>query len=299
MANWDPDPRPRDTARLSARGIFASLDLGLFSTRRGASHPAPRACSSRKMRERLLRLGWQEEERAAPARDPPPQPRERVGDVHHSRSRMPGMAGCHDEKYPPEQEEPYQPRGRSSVRTTGSRQTGTPAPPTLSEPMSSTSPTMPAGAWDPNPHRSNLPRGRMEERLERPLPPLPSQFRLGEDGLPWSTEPWYVDPESDDESATTTSPEPGEARPEDPQRIGALGNLQQALMTVDSLPRVGWEPWTWDSREDAPLASKSLGWAVRSEEVWTGPDSPTPPPYTALPWEDPPASGGWYETAML
>lgn len=50
-------------------------------------------------------------------------------------------------------------------------------------------------------------------------------------------------------------------RAEDPQRVRDLGELQQAMMTVDSLHQ---DPWSHD--DDAVGAgSNSLGWAVRTE----------------------------------
>ncbi|KAI9052579.1 hypothetical protein LZ554_003922 [Drepanopeziza brunnea f. sp. 'monogermtubi'] len=81
--------------------------------------------------------------------------------------------------------------------------------------------------------------------VDRPLPPLPSQFRLGEDDLPWTTfEPWHLAyPESESDCA---SPPPlmwcgneeeeelADGRREDPQRVRILAELQQAMLTVDN-----------------------------------------------------------------
>ncbi|KAJ5046380.1 uncharacterized protein L3040_003624 [Drepanopeziza brunnea f. sp. 'multigermtubi'] len=120
-----------------------------------------------------------------------------------------------------------------------------------------------------------MPRGGVEERVvDRPLPPLPSQFRLGEDDLPWTTEPWLLEyPESD-----CASPPPlvwradeqlEDGRREDPQRVGTLAELQQAMLTVDSLSqaRSGWAPWTLETaEEDVSRGPMGLGWATRSDE---------------------------------
>lgn len=76
-------------------------------------------------------------------------------------------------------------------------------------------------------------------------------------------------------------------RGEDPQRVRELEALQQAMMTVDSLPNDGWEAWTWESVGDMPRGPRSLGWAVRTEgeRSVSSPLSP-PPPYVVSQWEE-------------
>lgn len=122
--------------------------------------------------------------------------------------------------------------------------------------------------------------------FERPLPPLPSRFRLGEDDLPWTTEPWYLeDTDSEYEAPTMVGieNENESSRGEDPQRVRDLEVLHQAMMSVDALPSDGWEPWTWDTVEEMPRGPRSLGWAVRTDDPPSGLFAP--PPYVVSQWE--------------
>ena len=157
------------------------------------------------------------------------------------------------------------------------------------------SPIGPIYPRDPIPgiaHTQSLPTGA----TERPLPPLPSRFRLGEDGLPWSTEPWYQPQSPGFAAPTVVGIQNEDRRGEDPQRVRELGALHAAMMTVDSMPHEGWEPWTWDSVGDMPRGPRSLGWAVsRDDSVLSpvsqasAPSAPSvaspPPPYVVSQWE--------------
>jgi len=117
------------------------------------------------------------------------------------------------------------------------------------------------------------------------LPPLPSQYRLGEHGLPWSTEPWYR-PDSPGFSAPTTSDiELENRRGEDPQRVRDLEELHQAMMTVDSISHDELEPWIWESVGETPRGPRSLGWAVSSNDAMEGNPRSPPPPYVVSQWE--------------
>ncbi|TVY14519.1 hypothetical protein LARI1_G008192 [Lachnellula arida] len=170
------------------------------------------------------------------------------------------------------------------VRPTYGYERGSSAPPTL-QPMSPVSPMSPI---TPLPHTSSMP---IEER-DRPLPATPSHFRLGEDGLPWSTEPFYRC-----EDPGVVSPirpavveiELEGRRTEDPQRVRELEELHQAMMTVDSLDHDGWEAWTWDSVGDFPRGPRSLGWAIStnptSDDFPQNNLEPPPPPYVVSQWE--------------
>lgn len=214
-----------------------------------------------------------------------------------------------------------------SVRTHNSRERGNSAPPSLSdhsESISPISPVSPMGTFNQFgtlQHTSSMPIGGLQDRLERPLPPLPSQFRLGEDGLPWTTEPWYIEPEPESEYGNRTiagielenrrqedpqrvrdlgalhqammmgiehgNRERENRRQEDPQRVRDLGALHQAMMTVDSLPHED----AWDSVAEMPRGPSSLGWAVRSEDSRHGLSPGGPPPHVVSQFEQALARG--------
>ena len=107
----------------------------------------------------------------------------------------------------------------------------------------------------------------------KPLPPLPSRFRLGSDALPWAS-PTIIDPDditySEPSNLSIDEPlEPAQpARVDDPQRTRELEQLHQAMMGVDSmeLGNDWWEPGgSWDRHGDLgglPSGPRSVGWAV-------------------------------------
>lgn len=229
------------------------------------------AFTSRRMQESLHRQRRQQEELAIYEQTQDPGGYE--ANFEGYQTCTPGHDGYCNEQYSEEQQ--YQPREASYVRTRDSREMRFFPPPTRSDQMSPSSSVSPVRTWETLQHPSRM-SGTIRARLEGPLPPLPSQFRLGEDELPWAAEPWYVDAESDHEASTGAELE--NRRQEDPQRVKDLGDLQQAMMTVDILPHDRWEPWTWDTPEDMPRGPGSLGWAVRSEESRRS-VSPVRPPY--------------------
>ncbi|KAH7369977.1 hypothetical protein BKA65DRAFT_9692 [Rhexocercosporidium sp. MPI-PUGE-AT-0058] len=308
MANWDPNrPRPRRN-RVPAPGIFVNVEFGVSFTNRGQPHTASMAYTSRRMQERLHQQRRQQEEHLLQERDHYQRPRETDFEGPHPSILMPGAGGYYNEQYqygwqPDYQEyqdyQEYHPR-RMSVRTHSSRERGSSAPPSLSDHSESINPTSPVSSmgtfnqFGTLQHTSSMPIGGIQDRLERPLPPLPSQFRLGEDGLPWTTEPWYIEqePESEYRNQMMTGIELENRRQEDPQRVRDLGALQQAMMTVDSLPNEdAWEPWAWDSVGEMPRGPRSLGWAVRSEDSRYGMSPRGPPPYVVSQFEQALARG--------
>ncbi|KAH8819493.1 hypothetical protein F5884DRAFT_13315 [Xylogone sp. PMI_703] len=117
---------------------------------------------------------------------------------------------------------------------------------------------------------------------DRPLPPTPPTFRLGDD-LPWTSFSPVSVPDSDAEGEERTDhssirgTENDRWRDEDPQRIHDMEALHSAMMTVDSLQHEQWDPWTWESVGDFPRGPRSLGWAIRSDSPQV--ETPKPPPY--------------------
>lgn len=139
-------------------------------------------------------------------------------------------------------------------------------------------------------HTRSLP---LEDPRERPLPPLPSEFRLGEPDMPWSA-PQFSAPQATFEDPTTLDMdfESESTRGEDPQRVRDLGQLQQAMMTVDSLEENELDALTSEGIGGLPRGPRSLGWAISSNDAFESPVSPQPPPYVVSQWEE--MYGGYY-----
>ncbi|KAI8957197.1 hypothetical protein F5Y11DRAFT_100196 [Daldinia sp. FL1419] len=102
------------------------------------------------------------------------------------------------------------------------------------------------------------------------LPAAPSQFRLGEEGLPWSAYAWPFreDQTEEDgkgeelpfENVPTTVPLSSERfRGEDPERVRELESLSTAMMTVDN----GFEHQWW---YQGPRESMERWWTKRAAE---------------------------------
>ena len=137
-------------------------------------------------------------------------------------------------------------------------------------------------------HRSSQRPQINRARINQELPPSPSQFRLGEDDLPWSVPPWYRAPEPGFSSPPAPSMQPEPRRLDDPQRVRDLETLHQAMMTVDSLSAEGWNDPSWQGFGEMPSGPRSLGWAVAStssDSLRPTLSSPGPPPYVVSQWE--------------
>ncbi|KUJ14768.1 uncharacterized protein LY89DRAFT_122074 [Mollisia scopiformis] len=284
MANWEPQHPPRTSSRFPAPGIFVNVEFGVSF--RDRPHTASMNYTSRRMQERLNRQRREQDELLLQERNhrhPFEQP---LWSGPHPSTLTPGTG---DEGYRRNRQQQRQQQQRSlGVRTREQHERGSSAPPSLSErPQMPTSPVSPIMSIQ---HTSSMPL----DGYERPLPPLPSQYRLGEDSLPWSTEPWYR-PASPDyvPPPATVGIERENWRGEDPQRVRELEDLHLAMLSVDSLPHDGWEAWTWESVGEMPRGPRSLGWAVSSNDTPEGnvrsPISP-PPPYVVSQWE---SSWGW------
>jgi hypothetical protein len=181
--------------------------------------------------------------------------------------------------YPPHSDRHQQHRRQrpTGVRTREQQERGSSAPPSLPERIQ---PVSHLNAIHSIQHTSSMPLAG----ADRPLPPIPSRFRLGEDDLPWSVPPWYRPEEPEFANPTMVEIENENRRLEDPQRVRDLEALHLAMMTVDSLDHDGWETWTWDSVGDIPRGPRSIGWAVSSVETPNSPP-PHPPPYVVSQWE--------------
>jgi hypothetical protein len=262
---------PRTSSRFPP-GIFVNVQVGVSCSKGDRAHTASVNYATRSMRERLYRQQQEEQWRLLELQQHPQDPSGHA--VRHSRHHQ------HNRE-----------QRRLTVRTREQHERGSSAPPALSDrlqPISPVSPIGPIYPRDPIPgitHTHSLP----PSGTERPLPPLPSRFRLGEDGLPWSTEPWYQPHSPGYRAPSILSIEHEDRRGEDPQRVRELEALHAAMMTVDSIPHGGWEPWAWDSAAEMPRGPLSLGWAVSRDDSTLSPVSqpgpPPPPPYVVSQWE--------------
>lgn len=283
---WETQQHPpRTSSRWPAPGIMVNVEFGLSFSDRDPPHTASLKYKTKNMQRRMYR---QQQEGSYRLQSPP----------QHPPSLVPG-----GDYY-------RQPRARSlDINPRDTLERGVSAPPALQDisppvsPVSMMSPLSPA-------QRTISPLQTTSLSIDlsnRSLSAEPSRFRLGESGLPWTSEPWYR-PEEETAyfSPTFTSPtfsprghatamngiDLGERRNEDPQRAREMGNLHQAMMTVDSLGPEGWDAWTWDSVGDIPRGPRSLGWAVSTNP---SPDrehpqqqfnlEPPPPPYVVSQWE--------------
>ncbi|KAI1501545.1 hypothetical protein F5X99DRAFT_382263 [Biscogniauxia marginata] len=138
---------------------------------------------------------------------------------------------------------PSPPSGDLPVETRGvSHERGRSAPPPLNDSPWDTHPGTSATLF-PHPAQAS----RDQPQVWKALPTAPSQFRLGEDGLPWSAWAWPSDPEGrDDEPPYANNPTavaPGSEEPhsDDPERVRELESLSTAMMTVDN----GFENQWW------------------------------------------------------
>ncbi|KAI0122329.1 hypothetical protein F4814DRAFT_206699 [Daldinia grandis] len=149
------------------------------------------------------------------------------------------------------------PRRNSASESRGER--GRSAPPLFND-----------SPWDaPHVSASLFPQRSQtgEQSSCKALPAAPSQYRLGEEGLPWSAYAWPGDVQDDDdgeelpfENHPTTVPlDTEQSRGEDPERVRELESLSTAMMTVDN----GFEHQWW---YQGPRESMERWWTQRAAE---------------------------------
>ncbi|TVY46870.1 hypothetical protein LOCC1_G002793 [Lachnellula occidentalis] len=283
MANMEHPPRT--SSRWPTPGLHVNLEFGLSFANNDPPHTASMKYTSRNMQERMHYQQQERLHRQQNAQRPMPgntqermyQQQEGLYRQQNTQRLIPGNTQIRQPRSPQ--------RHRSlEVMPTYGYERGSSAPPAL-QPMSPVSPMSPI---TPLQHTTSMPI----EGRERPLPATPSRFRLGEDGLPWSTEPFYRYEEPGVVSPIRPAMveiEMEGRRTEDPQRVRELEELHQAMMTVDSLGHDGWETWTWDSVGGIPRGPRSLGWAISTNPVSDGCSQnhlePPPPPYVVSQYE--------------
>ncbi|TVY36544.1 hypothetical protein LSUB1_G005559 [Lachnellula subtilissima] len=291
MANMEH--HPRTSSKWPAPGLHVNLEFGLSFAHNDPPHTASMKYTSKNMQERMY---YQQQERLYRQQNPqrlmPGNTQERVDQqqegVYRQQNTQRLVPGNIQGRQP---RSPHRHRSLE-IRPTYESERGRSAPPTL-QPMSPVSPMSPIA---PLQHTTSMPIEGLDRR-DRPLPATPSRFRLGEDDLPWSTEPFYRIEEPGVVSPIRPAMVEIELegrRTEDPQRVRELEELHQAMMTVDSLDHDGWEAWTWDSVGNIPRGPRSLGWAISttpaSDDCSQNNLEPPPPPYVVSQWES--AFGG-------
>ena len=323
MANWESHRPPRTSSRWQPPGIFLNVEFGVSFSSNDRTHRTGIKYTSRRMEERLHEERMRRQREAGYFPDTQPSELQQLATLG---ALMPGFeeAGGHEEYYQPERQtrrQQQQWQRQLGISTREQHQRGTSAPPSLTDRNQSVSPPVnyiPHIA--PIQHTQSMPLERtssqspLTERTNQPLPPTPSQFRLGEDDMPWSMPAFYRSPDLPHPAVSfdaglvqesrhlLRSPEqPNPANPfgdrmseeggriEDPQRVRQMEALHQAMMTVDSLP-IGHdelEPWTWNSVGDMPRGPRSIGWAISSRDTPSGSQNmPLPPPYVVSQWEE-------------
>lgn len=244
--------------------IFVHLEFGVSWSQRHTPRTHQVTYTSRNLREARERGSF-------PRQPPPPPPTNFRGAGH--RSHKPARHG---------QEQPQQPQqpARGHTQASGPERPleyyGVPEPDrsiteqrrasrsearaSLHGRGSSAPPPFHDSPWDAGVGPSSLPFQPAEQMMAaepsvwKPLPQDPSRFRLGEDGLPWSSWAWPMDPydaagdEEEDERElqyanrpTTVPISPRRTRSSDPDNAGELESLSAAMMTVDN----GFENQWW------------------------------------------------------
>lgn len=205
MARWEPRSHPpRTSSRWPTPGIFVNVEFGISLAPNERTHTASMKYTSKKMEERLHeeRIRQQYEQGLYPR--PLPTILLPAHGVHHDHQ---ARQEYQQTTYRQQQER----QRRLGVRPTEQHERGTSAPPTLTDRTHPLSPISPISSISPIGQLQNITSMPLD-RMNQPLPPSPSQFRLGEADLPWSMPPWYRPPEPEFASPVTVKSEPDSTR---------------------------------------------------------------------------------------
>ncbi|KAI5925610.1 hypothetical protein F4810DRAFT_57738 [Camillea tinctor] len=177
------------------------------------------------------------------------QPQQQQQEHRHHQSRSRNLERPRGRATDPLREHPVMnsPAGDLLVESRGvSHERGRSAPPPLNDSPWDAYPTTSATLF-PHPAQAS----RDQPQVWKALPTSPSQFRLGEDGLPWSAWAWPGDAEAqthennDDppyaNHPTTVALSSEVPRQDDLERVRELESLSTAMMTVDN----GFENQWW------------------------------------------------------
>jgi hypothetical protein len=295
MAGWEHHRPPRTSSRWQTPGIFINVEFGVSFSPTDRTHTTGIAYTSGRMQERLHQERTRRQHEGAHSYQEPGE----LQQLATLGALMPGpeVLGEYGDGLEAERQTRHQQQQRQrrlGVRTREQHERGRSAPPSFTDHQ----PFSPVAVnyiphIAPIQHTQSMPLKRTDsqslllERTNRPLPPTPSQFRLGEEDMPWSMPAWYRSPDQPGfVTPSVTGMDQEHRRTEDPQRVRELETLQQAMMTVDSLDHDEWEPWMWDNVGETPRGPRSIGWAVSSREDRSrSPPVLDPPPYVVSQWE--------------
>ena len=294
-SGWERHRPPRTSSRWQPPGIFLNVEIGVSFSPDNRTHCTGVQYTSRRMEERLHQERMRRQHEGGHYRQEPGE----LQQLATLGALMPGpevhgeFASWLEDEQRQSRHQQQQRQRRLGVRTREQHERGTSAPPSLTERNQPESPINYIPHIAPIQHTQSLPlestdsQTMLLDRTNQPLPPTPSQFRLGEDDMPWSMPAFYRSPEQPAYATPTLADvDYGHRRTEDPLRARELETLQQALMTVDSLGHDEREPWAWDSMGETPRGPRSIGWAVSSRESRPrATPVPEPPPYVVSQWE--------------
>lgn len=280
-ANWEPSYTQKTASRYGIPAIYLNLEVGLSFSDDNRTHSASMKYASRRMEERLheQRIRQQYEEGRYSIQHP--------AFLMPANGLFPTRQTTQTTQQQQTRQQQQQRQRRLGVNTREQRERATSAPPTTLDRSQPLSPVSPLTAMPETPGTvSTIP----VERANQPLPPTPSQFRLGEADMPWSMDPYYVPGPDTPAQEYGLGKEDDTLRPDDAKRAaGDLEALHLAMMTVDNFDDGAWAPSTWGSvRNQWGGDPTSIGWAVSSHDE-PAPPSPPPqlPPYPGGLWDVP------------
>ncbi|KAG9248250.1 hypothetical protein BJ878DRAFT_538563 [Calycina marina] len=310
MSDWEqPIFPPETSSRWPKPAIHLNVEFGIAMRPEDKIRIASMNYTSKQMEKRLDERVRQQHEDDLFL----PQQQQEQYPSRHPTILMPARGNRERQNLLNDQQDAVERQGRLGISRGEQHQRGTYAPPTIidrTQPRSPISPVSPIIISPPQ-HTSSIPldlqlalswsdemtlqrsaptssiwgpersEPRDENHCTRPnwdrvnqkFPPSPSQFRLGDDALPWSVPPWYRGPEPGFASPPAATPAvPNfESSPnkklDDPQRARDMETLHQAMMTVGTLSDEGWDDPSWQGFGAMPSGPRSLGWATSTEDA--------------------------------
>jgi hypothetical protein len=255
-ANWEPANRPKPASRYGIPAIYLNLEVGLSFSDEARTHSASMKYASKRMEERLheQRIRQQYEEGRYSSQHP--------SFLMPANGQFPAAAP--EQQTPREQQQQRQ--RRLGVNTREQRERATSAPPTTLDRDQPLSPVSPLTAMPETP--GTLLTTPAMDRANQPLPPTPSQFRLGEADMPWSMDPYYhhpLEPETPPHEYSQALDEETRRYEDDKRSAGDLEALHLAMMTVDNFDDGLWSSFG-ERRNRWGGEPRSIGWAVSSED---------------------------------
>lgn len=243
-------PIPNDRNHLSKPQIFVQLAFGVSWSQRHAPQTHTVTYMSRNLKNARDSGNFPRQVPSPTTNFLAPEQRqnrrEHPGRHHHQNNQHhPIQNGCNRPHTGEQSSDQLRPRPRRGSTDEALHGRGRSAPPPFNN-----------NPWDVH-HASALsifPHGTQDDKgpsqMWKALPAPPTQFRLGEDGLPWSSWAPVDVPDSGEDGGDwsyANGPVPSvpisteQPRTEDPERVRELESLSTAMMTVDN----GFEHQWW------------------------------------------------------